>query len=476
MSPSHPPASPDLPRRQFLRRASLAAAAAAGTASSLVPGTLGAATAAQSSSSASGAQSRNPLRVAVIGVGNRGYASLSVAMRRVTITALCDVDEQTLALSLLHAADEGHPELLKVPRFKDYRAMFAKAAHTFDAVIVCTPDHHHYPASMLALKHGKHVFCEKPLTRSVAEARALRDAARTSKVVTQMGNQGHTTEGIRLVREWFELGLVGDVREVMAWGPAIGGKYFYRPKSLPPAPGEPEGSLNWDLWLGPAPKRDYAPIYQPLKWRGWWDFGNGTLGDWSAHTLDAPYWALQLGGPERVDVTLTEKPTEVVPETAIVTYRFPARGKLPPVKLTWYEGTAVRPKMPQGWDPSENLGSRGMIMIGSKGMIYHGGRPDSPRLMPLSLMEQVKRDRPKKWIPRVKGGPVEEWLAAILGEGPAPGSHFGYAAGLSQMALLGAVAMRAGVGFDWDETAGRITSDPALNRFIEIQARDGWRV
>jgi hypothetical protein len=152
---------------------------------------------------------------------------------------------------------------------------------------------------------------------------------------TQMGNQGHATEGIRLVREWFELGLLGEVREVVAWGPAMGGHYFYRPATVPPAPGDAPPSLDWDLWLGPAEERPFAPMYQPEMWRGWWDFGSGMLGDWACHTLDAPFWALQLGAPERVEVRVSEVNPHLIPRWAVVTFHFPARGSLPPVKLTW---------------------------------------------------------------------------------------------------------------------------------------------
>lgn len=460
-----PPSLPSLPRRRFLQSlVTVTAAATLPTRAQESPPTT----------SGTGAGEGKRLRIACIGVGNRGYTALSSCLPTEDIVALCDVDDLLMRDSLARAADDGY-DLFKVRRFKDYRELFASFANEFDAVAISTPDHHHYPAAMLALKHGKHVFVEKPLTHSVGEARALKAAARSAGVVTQMGNQGHTTEGIRLVREWFELGLLGEVRDVIAWGPSLPPTYFYRPDVIPPSPGEVPGRLDWDLWLGPAPERDYTPFYHPLWWRGWWDFGNATLGDWACHTLDAPFWALQLGAPTSVEVEIADVNPSIAPRNAIVRYQFPARGQLPPVRLTWHEGDQVRPQPPAYWEGGD-FPNRGMLMVGDRNVLFHGGRPDSPRLVSSAAMEELRRQRPEKWIPRVRMGPVEEWLHAIKGTGPAPGSSFDYAAELTQMALLGSVAMRTGQGFEWDDQAGRITSDPGLNRFIDIRARDGWRV
>jgi predicted dehydrogenase len=462
-----PAPQPPLPRRRFLRQLAATTAVA-----SLGPSLRAQSTAATEPAPAGDSSRR--LRIACIGVGNRGYTALQPCMRSEQIVALCDVDDVLMHDSLIRAVDEGHPELLQVKRFKDYREMFATMGNEIDAVTISTPDHHHYPAAMLALQQRKHVFLEKPLTHSVGEARALKAAARAAGVVTQMGNQGHTTEGIRLVKEWFELGLLGEVREVIAWAPAMGGRYFYRPDALPPRPGTVPNRLDWDLWLGPAPEREYTPLYHPLMWRGWWDFGNATLGDWACHTLDAPFWALNLGAPTSVQVEMAEVNPSICPESAVIRYEFPARGPLPPVKLTWYEG--LPPPVPAYWNAEDNFPNRGMLMVGTKNVLFHGGRPDSPRLVSRAAMDELKRNRPERWIPRVRTGPVEEWLSAIKGEGPTPGSSFDYAAGLTQLALLGTVAMRTGQGFSWDEASGRITSDPTLNRHIDIRARDGWKV
>jgi predicted dehydrogenase len=458
----------DLSRRRFLRNL-----ATATTAASLAPSLSAEPTEAPATPSGS---SGRRLRIACIGVGNRGYTAVAPLMRTEEIVALCEVDDLMMHDTLARAADEGHPELRQARRFKDYREMFAAMADQIDAVTVCTPDHHHYLAAMLALQHRKHVFVEKPLTYSVGEARALKAAARRAGVVTQMGNQGHTTEGIRLAREWFELGLLGDVREVVAWGPSLPLNFFYRPDKLPPSPGAVPGRLAWDLWLGPAPERDYAPIYHPLYWRGWWDFGNATLGDWACHTLDAPFWALQLTAPTSVEVEVSEVDPWICPKNAVVRYQFPARGALPPVKLTWHEGDAVRPPQPAQWESNEGLPDRGMLMIGDRNVLFHGGRPDSPRLLSRAAMDDIRQNRPDRWIPRIRGGPIDEWLRAIKEGGPPPGSSFDYAADLTQMALLGTVAMRTGKNFTWDNDTGRITSDPSLNRHIEIRGRNGWTI
>jgi predicted dehydrogenase len=458
-------ASP-LPRRKFLRHL------AAGAAIVTLPRGAGAETPAVAPKPPA---VPGKIRVACIGVGNRGYSALIHCLRSAEVVALCDVDDLMMRDSLVRVMEEGHRDILNVKRFKDYREMFANFADEFDAVTICTPDHHHYLPAMLALRHGKHVFLEKPLTHTVGEARALKAAARQAGVVTQMGNQGHTTEGIRLVREWFEHGLLGEVREIVSWGPAMGGQYFYRPDKIPPSPGGGKGRLDWDLWLGPADAREFAPVYEPLLWRGWWDFGNGTLGDWAAHTLDSAFWSLQLGAPERVEVEVSETNAHVVPRWAVVRYHFPARGHLPPVKLTWYEGREVQPPRPAFWGDGD-YPDRGMLMLGERQALFHAGRPDSPRLVSRPAMEELRRHPPARRYPRVRGGPLEEWLQAIRGHGTQPGSSFDYAADLTQMILLGTVAMRAGQGFTWDDQAGRITSDPDLNRFIDIRAREGWRI
>ena len=464
--------SPLTSRRTFLKASAVAA---------------GAFTLPRFSIGQTGPSANSKINVACIGIGNRGWFAVGELLKDpgVNIVALCDVDQTTAGATLKRAAEMkktselAHPELTTVPLFKDYREMFAKMADKIDAVTVSTPDHHHYPAAMLAIKHGKHVYVEKPLTHSVGEARALRAAAKQKRVVTQMGNQGRATEGIRLMKEWIDAGVAGDVREVHAWSPEFPERYFLRPASLPLPAETPPPTLDWDLWLGPAEKRPDHSTIAPVRWRGWWDFGNGMLGDWACHTLDAPFWALDLGAPTSVEAQVSQVSEIVSPEWAEVTYRFPARGKRPPVTLKWFEGASRKPAAPAKWehDPKKpGLPDRGMLMLGEKNTIAAlGGRPDSPRLLGNAVWEEFKQNRPAPTIPRVVGGPMKEWLGAIRG-GPTPGSNFEYSVPLSEMVLLGVLAVRSGKRLEWDGKSGTITNDRALNKLVQVTARDGWKV
>lgn len=279
---AHPAPSPGaLPRRAFLRASAAAAVAATLPRFSILR---------------AGESPNGRLNVACIGIGNRGFYAVSELMKdpRVNLVALCDVDQDLVAKTYQRGAELkdssglAGPDLPSVRLFRDYREMFATFAGRIDAVTVSTPDHHHYPAAALALRHGKHVYVEKPLTHTVGEARALRAAAQRAGVITQMGNQGRATEGIRLMKEWVDAGAIGDVREVHGWSPAFNDRYFRRPSALPLPAQTPPTTLDWDLWCGPAERRDYHESIAPVRWRGWWDFGCGMLGDWACHTLDAP--------------------------------------------------------------------------------------------------------------------------------------------------------------------------------------------
>ena len=460
-------------RRTFIKTSALAAAAF-----SLPRFSIG-----QAGGSANGR-----INVACIGIGNRGFFAVSELMKdpRVNLVAFCDVDRILVddtykkGAELKKTAGLGGADLTTVPLFRDYREMIARLGDKIDAVTVSTPDHHHYPAAMTAIKSGKHVYVEKPLTHSVGEARALRDAAKRKGIVSQMGNQGRATEGIRLIKEWTEAGVLGDVREVHAWSPEFPERYFTRPASLPLSRETPPATLDWDLWCGPAEMRPYHPSIAPVKWRGWWNFGNGMLGDWACHTLDAPFWALALGAPGSVEAKVSGVSDEISPATAEVTYRFPARGNRPPVVLTWFEGAGMKPPTPKRWedDPKKpGLPERGMFMLGGKNTLFAPiGRPDSPRLLGAAVMEEFKKNRPPATIPRVVGGPMKEWIDAIAKTGPMPGSNFEYSVPLSEMVLLGVVAVRTGKRIEWDAKAGKITNDPSLNKYISVTARDGWKV
>jgi predicted dehydrogenase len=472
MNPANPRHS--LPtRRTFLKSSAIAA-----TAFSLPRFSIG----------QTGPSANSKINVACVGIGNRGFFAVSELMKdpRVNLVAFCDVDQLRVedthkkGAELKKTAELTCADLTTVPLFKDYREMFAKMGDKIDAVTVSTPDHHHYPAAMMAIQRGKHVYVEKPLTHSVGQARALRDAAKKKGVITQMGNQGRATEGIRLIKEWTDAGVLGEVREVHAWSPEFPERYFKRPDALPLAKQTPPPTLDWDLWLGPSEPRPYNELLTPLKWRGFWNFGNGMLGDWACHTLDGPFWALGLGAPSSVEAKVSEVSSEISPRTAEVTYRFPARGKRPPVVLKWFEGNGQLPPVPKRWedDPKKpGLPERGMFMVGEKNTLFAPiGRPDSPRLLGTAVMEEFKKNRPAPTIPRVVGGPMKEWLDAIAKTGPMPGSNFEYSVPLSEMVLLGVVAVRTGKKLEWDAKAGKITNDPSLNKYINEKARAGWKV
>jgi predicted dehydrogenase len=435
-----------------------------------------------------GPSANGKINVACVGIGNRGFFAVSELMKdpRVNLVAFADVDRVLVDDTLKRGAELKTKSELKcqdlvdVPVFTDYREMLAKLGDKIDAVTVSTPDHHHYPAAMIAIQRGKHVYVEKPLTHSVGEARALRDAAKRKGIVSQMGNQGRATEGIRLIKEWTDAGVLGKVREVHAWSPEFSERYFLRPPSLPLERETPPATLNWDLWVGPSEMRPYHNTIAPVRWRGWWNFGNGMLGDWACHTLDAPFWALELGAPSSVEAKVSDVSSEVAPRTAEVTYRFPARGSRPPVVLKWFEGANQKPPAPKGWedDPKKpGLPERGMFMLGEKNTLFAPiGRPDSPRLLGTAVMEEFKKNRPAPTIPRVVGGPLKEWLNAIDKSGPMPGSNFEYSVPLSEMVLLGVIAVRTGKKIEWDAKTGKITNDPALNQYVKIAAREGWKV
>ncbi len=416
----------------------------------------------------SGASANSKVNIASIGVGGRGKSSWKACSDE-NIVALCDVDDNRAA--------EGFEEHPNAKRFKDFRVMMDKMDKEIDAVIVSTPDHVHFAAAMAAMQCGKHVYVEKPLAHNIWQLRTLKKAAHYYNVITQMGNQGHATEGIRLIKEWYEAGVLGNVTEVIAWfsGPNFEGKYFVKPDSYPPKrEAVPEG-LDWDLWLGPAKKRPFNNCYVPLTWRSWYDFGNGELGDWACHTLDGPFWALDLGMPNVVKPELYEGVGKgFVPDKSIINLEFPARGDKPPVTLKWHDGY-VKPENRPEWG-LEELGGSGMIMVGDKCSLMTGGRPDSPRLlMPEDEWKEFRKNPPEKTIARVKGGPQAEWVAAIKGEGPMPGSNFDYSTELTEMTLLGVMAQRFNKTVEYDAENMRITNSRKMNAYVKEPVRRGWK-
>jgi predicted dehydrogenase len=405
------------------------------------------------------------MNVAGIGVGGMGATNLR-NLESENIVALCDVDFAYAAKTFRR-----YPN---AKTYKDYREMLQKQKG-IDGVVVATPDHTHAVISMEAMKAGKHVYCQKPLTHNVYEARLLAQAAKEAKVATQMGIQGHSGEGARLICEWVWAGLIGEVRQVDAWcslsyypwGHAYwSSKYAARPQDTPAVP----ATLDWDRWIGPAPLRPYHPAYHPAVWRCWWDFGCGMMGDRGAHTFDPVVWALKLGAPTSIEATSCGNTPEVHPLSAIVTLRFPARGDLPPVKLTWYEGT--RPPRPEDLEHGRNMPDEGGALIqGTRGTIMCGVYGNSPRIIPESRMKEVQL--PQKTLPRVKGGHEQDWVHAAKGGDPA-GADFAYAGPLTETCLLGNVAKRLDTRIEWDAPNLRVTNLAEANRFVRTEYRKGW--
>jgi len=400
------------------------------------------------------------LNIAGIGVGGRGASDLA-GVESENIVALCDVDEKRAARTF-----EKYP---RAKKYRDFREMLEKEDKNIDAVIVATPDHVHALASMMAIKMGKHVYCEKPLTHSIYEARRLTEVARQAKVATQMGNQGHSGEGIRLICEWIWDGAIGLVREVHAWTDRPGGRWVQgidRPEGSSPVP----PTLDWDLWLGPAPYRPYVEkVYCPFVWRGWWDFGTGALGDMGCHIIDPAFWALNLGHPRAVQAVTTKVNSETAPLASVVEYEFPARPGMPPVKLTWYDG-GLKPPRPLELEVGRRLEDNGVIFVGDKGILMCGCYGSHPRLVPESKMQAY--ERPPKTIPRVEGH-HKDWIRACKDGKPAS-SNFDYAGPLTEVVLLGNVAIRAGRRIEWDGEKMECTNVPEANEYIRREYRQGW--
>ncbi|MBN2000716.1 Gfo/Idh/MocA family oxidoreductase [candidate division KSB1 bacterium] len=414
----------------------------------------------------------NKLNIAGIGIGGMGGSNLRQC-RDENIVALCDVDVNYAAQTI--------KRFPKARVYEDYRVMFDKEKD-IDAVIIATPDHTHAVITMRAIQEGKHVFCQKPLTHTVHEARVITEAARKAGVQTQMGNQGHSSEHIRLLKEWLDAGAIGNVTQVYAWTdrPAGGNPWsdFAVKARSPETPPVPEG-LNWDLWLGPVPYRPYHPDYHPTKWRAWLDFGTGALGDMGCHILDPAFYALELGSPESIQAASThweeDVASETFPRAAIVRYKFPARGDKPPVDLTWYDGRLL-PPIPRELEKGRKIPDSGAFFIGDKGVIMHGSHgAGGMRLIPETQMKEYAP--PPKTIPRVKGSHEDDWIRACKEgkDGTPASSNFNYGGPLTEMVLLGMIAIRMkNQILDFDAESGTFKNHEEANELLHIKYRKGW--
>ncbi len=364
----------------------------------------------------------------------------------------------------------------KTPNFKvadyvDFRVMLEKEKD-IDAVLCATPDHMHATVCIPAMRMGKHAYCEKPLTHNIREARLMAQVAKETGVATQMGNQGHSGDGIRQTCEWLWAGVIGEVREVHAWTSASRWSKKYT-QGKPQTEPVPKG-VNWDLWLGPRDERPYSSAYNPVTWRDYWDFGTAPIGDFFCHNFDNACWALDLKAPRTVEASgAGGVDSYMAPAGGLYTYKFPARGKMPPVTFTWYDG-GLRPARPEGLDPEDQLGAggNGTLFVGSKGMITCPGWAGAPKLLPLTLMDNF--ERPPKTLPR-SNGHHRDWLDACKGGEPAS-ANFEYGAALTEMGLLGLVAMRVGKRLDWDAAAMKATNAPEADGYINGTYRKGWEL
>ncbi len=406
------------------------------------------------------------LNIAGIGVGGKGSGDID-GCKSENIVALCDPDWDRAAETF-----NSYPN---AKRYRDFREMLEKEHKNIDAVTLSTPDHVHAVAAMMAMKMGKHVYVQKPLTHSIYEARKLTEAAREYGVATQMGNQGHSGQGVRQFCEMIWSDAIGPVREVHAW---TNRPIWPQGDAVEPLPEEPipeDRDIDWDLWLGPAPWRPYNSGYAPFNWRGWWDFGTGALGDMACHILDPANWALQLTAPTSVECVAQEgKNDQTYPKRSIIRFEFPARGAMPPLTLTWYDGGNQPDRSKFGIPPDVKLGDgdNGSLFIGEKGMIAIGTYGDRPKLLPDSLAKEY--EPPSPMIPRSIGH-YREWILACKGGLPSPG-NFDYAGPFTEWVLLGNVALRCEGKLLWDAKNMRFTNNREANRYIRRRYRRGWRL
>ncbi len=436
------------------------------------------------------------INVAFIGVDGRGADNIKTfaKMPDVNIVGLCDVDSNKLG-------NRGG-EFPKAKTYADFRKLLEQK--DIDAVVVSIPDHQHAVAAMATMQLGKHLYCEKPLTHDIFEARTLTEAARKYNVATQMGNHGHASDGLRSQVEWIRAGVIGAVKEVHVWtNRPIWPQGMERPEGEDPVP----SNLNWDLWLGTAPERPYKgqrtekadrgrnQWYQPFVWRGWWDFGTGALGDMACHIMDPAYWALELGQPIAVEATSEGATAESGPHWSIIRYDFPARGEMPACRMTWYDGNKVPDVVREIQKSADEAAATqpndaakkaareaknpfkadgGLVFVGEKGTML-APYQKTPQL----VNPPANFSPPEKTIPRGKGEGnshdyhVREFLEACKG-GPAALSNFDYAGPLTETVLLGNLAVRTNKRVEWDAANMRSTNAPEANQYVKREYRKGW--
>ncbi len=411
------------------------------------------------------------LNIASVGAGGRASGDIGGCSGE-NIVALCDVDDRNAAGT--------YRRFEKARKYHDFREMLDKEEKNIDAVIVATPDHTHGVASLKAMRMGKHCYCEKPLTHNVYEAKLMQAAAKKYNVQTQMGNQGTADSGLRQGAEIVQSGAIGKVREVHIWTnrpvwPQATRAILDHKGVQAALRGKGEAAkapstMAWDLWLGPAQYRAYDPIYAPFKWRGWWDFGTGALGDMACHTMNLPYMALKLGSPKAVEaIEVPELNEETYPPYSRVRYDFPARGEMPPVSVIWYDGGALPPE--ELFEDGKRANS-GSLMVGDKGKLYSPGDYGTRWILQPSKQFEGYQP-PEAWIPRSPGHHAE-WIRACKGGPPAMSNFIDYAVPLTEMVLLGNVAMRSRHLIEYDPENMKIPNHPNAEPYLAREYRKGW--
>lgn len=430
---------PALSRRSFLQT-SAAAAMVAGTGFH------------QLASAAESKSANELLDIACIGVAHRASANVSGVSGQ-NLVALCDIDD-----SYLNKAASQYGKH-KSNKYNDFRVLLDKEKN-IDAVVVSTPDHTHAPASMWAMQLGKHVYCEKPMTHTVHEAREMTNFAVKNKLATQLGTQIHAGNNYRRVVEAVQAGAIGNIKHVDVWvGKGWGGGEV--PTDTPPVP----KSVHWDLWLGPAADRAYSPVYMPAQWRRWWDFGGGTLGDMGCHYIDLVFWALKLKYPTKIAAEGLEPDPHTAPMGLTVNYEFPKTDVAPAVTMNWRDGDHC-PKEING----HKVPGSGVMFHGDKGMML--ATYGNFTLLPEEDFSGWKA--PEESIPNSIGH-YEEWIKAIK-EGTPTTCSFDYSGPLTETVLLGNVAYRSGGPIEWDAKSLKVTNNDSANQFIERKYREGWRI
>lgn len=432
-----------------------------------------------------GESPNNRINVAIIGVAGKGVGPTVESVSQ-NVVALCDVDMSNVMAhrigtgernAMFNNALNTH-EKKGAKWFSDYRVMLDEMDDQIDAVIISIPDHMHFPVALSAINRGKHVYCEKPLTHTVEEARVLTAAAKKKGVVTQMGNQGHSLDGTRLVREWIQSGILGEIREVHSWTdrPARFWKQgLPKPDHSKAIPVAPKG-LDWDLWQGVSSRREYDPAYVPFSWRGYVDYGCGSLGDMACHIMDSAFWGLDLGSPTEIEAACTNMNGYSFPVSSVVTYQFPARGKMPPVTYKWYDGD-LRPAIPAFLKDTNPLvgefHNNGSLIIGDNVAILTDTYSRNVRIIPSDKFMELRPSLPKKSLRRIKGSHLNEFYSAIRESRPAS-SDFSYAGPFTETVLLGTIAQQTGRKMTFDGKKGKFINDPEGNKLIKKDYPDGW--